>query len=185
MKKTIKFILYILIVLILCYIKNLNILIILMLLNMIMCLYKKVNIKKIELISILLLLFLTMLINSYYEGKKYAFLLTLRLINIYQITKIYSKSVNAIEIAKIVETLLTPLKIFKINTENIGIIIAIAITVMPILLSEINQKISNMNSKGMRFEIKSISIFFKSILISILIRCNEMEKSLIASGWNK
>ena len=46
-------------------------------------------------------------------------------------------------------------------------------------------KYNNSHNTKITLEIKSISIFFKSILISILIRCNEMEKSLIASGWNK
>lgn len=183
MKNVVKFVIYIIMIFLLCYLKNIVILGSLFLIGTIFSIIKKIQISKMELFSIIFLILCTFAVNIL-SGKMYALLIVMRILDIYLFTKIYTKNLSVLELVNVIEIILSPLKILKINTRNIGIIVSISITVLPIMLNEIKQKINALYSKGMKLNIGSIKIIFKSILVSTLIRCNEMEKSLSAAGWN-
>src|SRR5574344_641317 len=181
MKNVIKFVIYIIMIFLLCYLKNMVIIGSLFLIGLIYAIIKKIEISKMELFSIIFLVFCTFIVNVF-SGKMYAVLIVMRILDIYLFTKIYTKNLSVLELVNVIEFIFSPLKILKINTRNIGIIVSISITVLPIMLNEIRQKINALYSKGMKLNLGSIKIICKSILVLILIRCNEMEKSLSAAG---
>lgn len=112
-------------------------------------------------------------------------LIAVRLLIAYQVTYIFSQSMRAVEIAKVIQNLMYPLKIFKINNENIGIMISISLCVLPILKDEIEQKRFSLKAKGFELKLTNSLIIIKPLFISILRRTNEMEKSLRAKGYQE
>lgn len=90
-----------------------------------------------------------------------------------------------LEFVSVIQNMLYPLKIFKINPENIGMMMRIAFCVLPILKTEIEQKHYALKAKGMEPKLSNITIMIKPLLISILRRTNEMEKSLKAKGYEE
>ena len=83
---------------------------------------------------------------------------------------------TTLEFVSVIQNMLYPLKIFKINPENIGMMMRIAFCVLPILKTEIEQKRYALKAKGMEPKLSNITIMIKPLLISILRRTNEMEK---------
>ncbi len=92
---------------------------------------------------------------------------------------------TTLEFVSVIQNMLCPLKIFKINPENIGMMMRIAFCVLPILKTEIEQKRYALKAKGMEPKLSNITIMLKPLLISILRRTNEMEKSLKAKGYEE
>lgn len=98
-------------------------------------------------------------------------------------TYIFSKLISPFRLAKVIELIIMPMKIIGINPRNIGIIICIAISFIPILKREILQILDALKSKGYELRIRNCNIIFKPLLISILKRTNEIEASLISKAY--
>ena len=81
--------------------------------------------------------------------------------------------------------LLTPLKLFKVDTESITISINLAINFLPILLKEITEIRYSLTSKGIReYSLKSFYYSIKVIIPKLFKRVNEINYSLISKGYN-
>ena len=80
----------------------------------------------------------TVVINVFLMGIQDAILVGIRLLIVCNGTYIFTKLLSTLEIAETIQSLLTPLKLLKINTQNIGIIISIAMAFIPILTKELN-----------------------------------------------
>ena len=78
-----------------------------------------------------------------------------------------------------------PLKIFKVDSRKAGLVVGIAVSMIPVLKDEIEQKIYALNSKGYKFKLNELDIIFKPIFISILRRTGEIEKNLISKGYQE
>ena len=91
--------------------------------------------------------------------------------------------ISPFRLAKVIELIIMPLKIIGINHRNIGIIICIAISFIPILKKEILQILDALKSKGYELKVRNCNIIFKPLLISILKRTNEIELSLISKAY--
>ena len=109
----------------------------------------------------------------------------IRLVLAYQVTYLFSKSMTTFEFADVIQNLMYPLKLFKIDPEKIGMIIRIAFCVMPILKNELQQKRYALKAKGEELKLSNIIIVMKPFLISILRRTSEMEKSLKAKAYEE
>lgn len=125
----------------------------------------------------------TMVINIIFDSVYTGFLFGIRLVICYFTTYIFSKNMKIFELAEVIEFLLYPLKIFKINSSEIGIIISIAVCMIPVLRSEIYSIKNNLISKGQRSGISFIKNACKPLIISILKKTDDMEKSLIAKAY--
>ena len=98
-------------------------------------------------------------------------------------TYIFSKSISVVEISEVIEKLLSPIKLFKINTSSIGLLISMGISFIPILKDEIIELKQILISKGYNMKINNIHLFVRPLIISILKRTNEIEKAIIAKGY--
>lgn len=125
----------------------------------------------------------TIVINIIFDSVYTGILFGIRLVICYFTTYIFSKNMKIFELAEVIEFLLYPLKIFKINSSEIGIIISIAICMIPVLRSEIYSIKNNLISKGQRSGISFIKNACKPLIISILKKTDDMEKSLIAKAY--
>ena len=63
--------------------------------------------------------------------------------------------------------------------------VGIAISMIPILKDEIEQKNYSLKSKGYKFKSDGLTVMLKPIFISILKRTGEMEKSLLVKGYEE
>lgn len=88
---------------------------------------------------------------------------------------------------EVIEKLLYPLKIFKINSKEIGLVITIALSFIPIIKNELEQMKNILKIKGIKDNninlIKNFNLIFKTFFISILQRINDVEISLKAKGY--
>ena len=187
MNIVLKFLLFF-IYLILIFISNhIFLLISLILFNIFMMILLKLEIKEFFKIFILLFPFLiiTFLLNLIWDNLEISSLIFIRLVLAYIVTYIFSKLTSTSEMMTFVEIISKPLSIFKVNNKKIALMVGVSISMLPILKNEIEQKIYALKSKGYKFKIDSLNIVFKSIFISILKKTSEIEKSLIAKGYQE
>ena len=102
----------------------------------------------------------------------------------YMISKYY----NNTRIRRGFYYILYPLKVFKIDIDNLSLIITISLTFIPIFIDEINNSKLALKSMGCEFKIKNVfkysAIFIITFLNKLLDRVDEIELYLIASGYN-
>ena len=93
------------------------------------------------------------------------------------------------EFAELIEKIVYPHKIFKINPKDVSLMVTIALSFIPIMKDEIRQIKNVLNAKGIYPSntnlIKNASLIFKPFFISILQRTNEIEMSLKAKGYQE
>lgn len=78
----------------------------------------------------------------------------------------------------------TPLKIFKIDIKEIGLLVSISLSILPILKKEIYEVRDACKAKNIPFNIKNSKYILSKYFISLLRKVNEMEESLISRGYN-
>ena len=126
----------------------------------------------------------TVVINIVLDGFDLGILIGVRLSLCYFSTYIFSKMISIADFALVCETLCFPLKLFKVNTKAIGIIVSISICMVPVLRDEILSLSKAMQSKGKLIQVRNDTIISKPMLISIFRRCNQFEKTLISKGFD-
>lgn len=130
-----------------------------------------------------LFILLTVLINLFLSDYKYAILVAIKLILVCNITYIYSKTTTVRKIALTIKNFCIPLKVFKINPDDIELLVCISLSMIPILKKEYRQIKEACISKGMKINIKNMRIILAKIMISIMKRVNEIEESIIEKGY--
>ncbi len=189
MKNIIKFILFIIYTVGIFFVENYIALAIILLINIFLMLITKINIKNAlsNVLKLLPFILFTVAINIAFADVKYSILIGIRLILVCNISYIFSKNITYTEFGETIEKLVFPLKIFKIDPKDIGIIITIALSFIPILRNELQQIKNSLKAKGMKMTniniIKNANVMFKPFFISVLKRINEVEISLRAKGY--
>ncbi len=83
-----------------------------------------------------------------------------------------------------VKTICTPLKVFKINTEDIKVLVCISLSMIPIFIKELNETKEACKAKNIKLNIKNMKIILAKYFLSLISRVNEIEESLVAKGYN-
>ena len=189
LKNIVKFILFLIYTISIFFIKNYILLTLILFINISLMLISKININKAikNLIKLMPFILFTVVINIIFVDLKFAILIGVRLILVCNISYVFSKTISYTEFGEVIEKLLFPLKIFKVNPKEIGIIITIALSFMPILKDELLQIKNSLKAKGMNMTninlIKNANLIFKPFFVSVLQRINEVEMSLRAKGY--
>lgn len=186
MKNIVKLIFLIAYLIVVFYIKNILIIIVLFFLNTIIIYFKEKQISNIlkKLTLLLPFIIFTFIINSIIENFLYGFYIGIRLLMAYTISYMLIKFITLKELICIIEKLFSPLKIFNIDNKQIAVIISIAISIIPNLLNELEQKIYSLKSKSLNIKYNNLMLVIKSVLISIIIKTNEFENALISKGYS-
>ena len=152
--------------------------------NIIAMIAIKVNIKNAikNIINLLPFILLTGIINAILENYIYAMYISIKLILVCNITYTYSKTTTAFSVAKTVKTLCKPLEIFKINTDDIEILVALGITMVPVLKKEFIDLKNACLAKNIEWNIKNMRIILSKFLFSIIKRVNEIDEALVQKG---
>lgn len=192
MKNTIniiKFIFFLLYIISIFFIKNNIALIGALIINIILILIYKINLKKLlnSLSKISIFVLITALINVFVVDINYAILIGIKLILVCSITYIFSTTLSYMEFATVIEILSYPLKLIGVNPKDIGLLITIALSFIPILKEELSRIKYVLLVKGFKINtiniLKNTNIIFKPLFVSIMERINEIEYSLKAKGY--
>lgn len=186
MKNIMKFLIILFYLISIFYINNIFILLILIFVNFLfMILYKLaiINFFKSIIVLIPFVLF-TIFINCFIVNYEYALFIGIRLLLSYMISYIFIKILTIKELVNVIEKVLSPLRLFRIDYKQITLIIFIAISIVPNILSELQQKIYSIKSKSIRISPKNFLLIIKSILLSMILKINEFENALISKGYS-
>ncbi len=111
----------------------------------------------------------------------------IRLIMVCHATYIFGKTTTAMQMAKAIQNLLYPLKWFGVNINNIGIMISLSITFIPIIKKEIESIRYSLIAKGMdmRFinQIKHINYIMGPLFYSLLRKVSQLEDALKSKSY--
>lgn len=136
-------------------------------------------------VKLLPFILLTVVINCILSDYEYALLVVIKLILVCNITYIYSKTTTVREMASTIKRFCTPLKLIKVNPEEIELLVCISLSMIPILKREYLQLKDACVAKGMDINIKNMKPIFTKWMISIMKRVNEIEESIIEKGYGE
>ncbi len=125
----------------------------------------------------------TFVINCFMDDIINAFWIGGKLIIVCNATIIYAITTTTASIAETVKLLCSPLKIFKINTDEIKIMVCISLSMFPILRKDLYEIKEACISRGMKFNIKNTKNILSKYCLSIIKRVNYIEEALIAKGY--
>ena len=149
----------------------------------------KINLKSLidNLIKISTFVLITAIINAFVVDINYAIIIGIKLILVCIMTYIFSKMLSYMEFATVIEDLVYPLKLLGVNPKDLGLLITIAISFIPILREELERIKYVLLVKGFKVNtiniIKNMNIIFKPLFVSIMERINEIEYSLKTKGY--
>lgn len=184
MKDIIKFLIFVIYSTAIFFLPNNQIILIFIIINLITMLIKMKYIKKIlyGTLRILPFIIFTLLINCWLDTIINALWIGLKLLIVCNMTMIYSTTTTVTGVADTVKTLFTPLKIFKINPDEIRMIVCISLSMIPILRKDLIEMKEACRAKRIKFNVKNTKTILSKFCLSMLIRVNELEESLIAKG---
>ena len=191
MKNLIKFILFLIYTIGIFFVKNYYVLVAVLGINLVITVVYKINLLNTtkSILKLFPFIIFTGIINLLFADLNFAILLSIKLILVCNISYIYSKTISYMGFAEVIEKMIYPLKIFGINPKDIGLIITIALSFIPIMKDEIKEIKNVLKVKGIRptnFNlIKNSSLIFKPFFVSILQRINDVEMSLKAKGYQE
>ncbi len=187
MKNVIKFILFIFYTIFLFLIKDVKILVLAILLNFIVTFLLKFSLKNMFYSIKMFLPFIafTILFNILFASLQEGILMGIRIMICYHTTYLFSQTITILQVADTIQKISAPLKLFKVNTKNIGIMISISICMLPILKKEMETLMQTMKAKGERLKPSNMAIIMKPMLISILKKTGQIEKTLLAKAYEE
>ncbi len=155
--------------------------------NFLIILLFKLDIKKIVRSTLKLFPFIifTFLINCIMDNYINAMYIAIKLIIVCNITVAYSNTTSVSEISKTIETLCIPLKKFKIDIKEIGLLVSISLSMLPILKKEMYEVKDACKAKNISFNIRNSKYILSKYFISLIRRVNQIEESIISKGYNK
>lgn len=114
-------------------------------------------------------------------------LIGIRLIMICHITYIFGKTTSSMQIAKAIQIILYPLKIFGVSINNIGIMVSLAITFIPIIKKKIENIRYSLKAKGFNMsfinQITHINYIMGPLFYSLLRKVSKIEDALKSKAY--
>ena len=137
--------------------------------NLILMIIIKVNFKKaiINLTKYLPFILFTFIFNILLDNYINAIWMAAKLLLVCNATYIYSRTIT----------------VFKINTEEIEVLVSIALSMIPVLKKEYREVKEACKAKNINFNIKNMKIILSKILLSTIKRINEIDESLVEKGY--
>ncbi len=171
------------------FIKEYYMLGIVALINIILMIVLKENIKNavITMLKIVPFIIFTSCINMLISGVGFGILIGIRLLLVCNVTYIFAKKMTSHKLQYVIETLLKPLKIIKIDSREISIIVCIGIAFIPIVQNAVVELEYSLKSKGFDPKIRNIvkkpNYILAPLITSIIKRIGDIENSLISRGY--
>lgn len=153
--------------------------------NLLLMLLLNVSFKKaiINLIKYLPFILFTLIFNLILDNYLNAIWMAVKLLLVCNVTYIYSRTITVAQLAKTVRTICKPLEVFKINTEEIEVLVSISLSMIPVLKKEYREVKEACKAKNINFNIKNMKTILVKILLSTIKRINEIDEALVEKGY--
>lgn len=185
----IQFILFIAYTILVFFIKSYSLLGIVCAINIILMLLLRENFKRAIFAILKLMPFIafTAGINMIISGINFGALIGIRLILVCNMTYIFAKKMTPHKLQYVIEVLLKPLKIFKIDSREIGIIVCIGTTFIPIIQREIQEIKYALKAKGYEINFRNVirkpNYILVPLITMVIKKINDIEASLLSKGY--
>lgn len=126
---------------------------------------------------------ITVVVNAILSNYQYAILVAVKLILVCNATYIYAKTTTVRGIAITIKNLCMPLKLLKINPEDIELLVCISLSMLPILKNEYSQLKEACMAKGIDVNISNMKVILTKLMVSVMKRVNEIEESMLEKGY--
>lgn len=153
--------------------------------NLILMIIIKADLKKVikNLLGFMPFILFTFVFNCILDNYINAIWMGIKLVLVCNATYIYSRTITVAQLAKTIRTICKPLEIFKINTEEIEVLISISLSMIPVLKKEYTEVKEACKAKNINFNIKNAKVILSKILLSTIKRINEIDDSLVEKGY--
>lgn len=135
-----------------------------------------------KLFKILPYVLFTFFINVIISSISEAIWIAIKFLIVCNITYIYSITSTKTTIANTIKMLCRPLVLFNINIEEIEIMVAISLSIIPILKKDLVGIRDVYKYKGIKVNVKNIKNGLSVFFIGIIKRTNQIDEALIARG---
>lgn len=189
MEDAIRFLLFIIYTALIFCIKDYRIIFLFIIINLILMIIGKIKIKEAgkNLAKLSPFIILVVVINMISNTIGYATVIGIRLMLVFNITYVFTKNLTPGQLSNSIENILAPLKILKVNTRDIGIMISIAIAFIPILKDETEKIKYSLKSKGFDTRginmLKNMKLLLVPLIVSILKRVDHIENGLKSKAY--
>lgn len=116
----------------------------------------------------------------------------LRLIMILMVSNLLTASTTPNELTYAMEFYLTPLKVFKININEIALMMSIALRFIPTLLEEVDRIMKAQTSRGVDFKygkykekLSALTSIIIPLFISCFERADDLSEAMVVKGYGK
>ncbi len=186
MRDLVKFLVFLFYCILIFFIDNYILLAIFLVINLLLAIIHKISLIYLlkNMLKFMPFVLITLIVNIIFGYVKEGFQISFQLLLVCNITYIFSQRFSPIRLGKVVEHILFPLKLFKVNTKDIGLIICISVSFIPILKKDLFEIKNAINSKGTILKLRNINLFFKPFFVSFFQKINDMEKALHSKSYN-
>lgn len=188
-KYIIEFLLFLVYTILIFFIKDYFLLGVIAIINIILLTIIKEKLKNafLSILKFMPIILFTSGINMIMSDINSGILIGIRLILVCNITYIFSKEMTPQKLQYTIEKILKPLKILKINSKEIGIIVCIGIAFIPIIQKEMQEIKYSLKAKGYNLSLKNIIKKPNYILVPLVTgtikKINDIEASLLSKGY--
>jgi len=151
---------------------------------MIICKIKPIDALQ-NIVKLLPFILLTVIINCILANYQYAFLVAIKLILVCNITFIYAKTTTVRSLANTIKNLCMPLKLFKVNLEDIQLLVCISLSMIPVLKTEYAGVKEACLAKGIAIKVSNMKPILTKLMVSVMKRVNHIEESMIEKGYGE
>jgi len=123
---------------------------------------------------------LTFAFNYWLLDLNDSLLFAARLGLVVHLTFILSQKLSVLNFARGIEVLLWPLRIFRLNTRHVSLVMAIAVSFIPVLRDQYIDIRAAMNARGRR---RGLSLFMRLFMFKIIYRASVLALTLEAKGY--
>lgn len=138
-----------------------------------------------QLMRFLPFVILTLIFNLWLDEMINALWIAVKLILVCSITIIYAHAVTVAQVAELMQQLLAPLELFHFDTEQIRIMVAVALSIIPLLGRDVRELKNAARAKNMPLNLRTIRQILVNLSLRIFIRANQIEESLVAKGYEE
>ena len=93
-----------------------------------------------------------------------------------------SNRITQANLAKTIRLLCTPLKLFKVNTEEIEVMVCISLSLLPAIRNDLTELKNACKAKNIDINLKNAKYILSKFLLSLIKRVNQIDEAMIEKG---
>lgn len=125
---------------------------------------------------------MTFVFNAWSDDLNSAIFVTFKLLNVFWATRAYAQTLSALIFAKIIEKVLPSMNKFSFNANEVGLIICLALSMIPILRREISEIKYAIRAKGMKLNLYNTFHVVLCLFNRLINRVDRLDMALRSKG---